>query len=197
MLMAPSADPKQVVLCNPPVTEIAGGSVSVKVSVSEHPLASVMSTEYVPALSPVSVAFVPPEGDHWYVNPPAQPLTMTIASPFAPPLQVRFVCMPVTVIAVGSVMLNVSVSEHPFASVIRTEYVPAVRPVAVAFVPPEGDHWYVYPPVPPLTITMASPFEPPLHETLVCIPEAVSAEGSVIETDTVTEHPFASVMMHV
>ena len=41
------------------------------------------------------------------------------------------------VIAVGWVMVTVSVSVHPFASVAVTVYVPAVRPEAVAVDAPE------------------------------------------------------------
>jgi len=40
----------------------------------------------------------------------------------------------------GSVMLAVLVAVHPFASVIVQVYVPAESPVAVAAVPPDGDH---------------------------------------------------------
>ncbi|MNE24007.1 hypothetical protein D3C80_1172810 [compost metagenome] len=42
--------------------------------------------------------------------------------------------------AAGSVIVKLWVSVHPFASVTVTVYVPAVRPVAVAAVPPLGAH---------------------------------------------------------
>ena len=42
---------------------IVVGCVIVKVLVAVHPLASVTVTVYVPALNPVAVAAVPPEGD--------------------------------------------------------------------------------------------------------------------------------------
>ncbi|MOA16159.1 hypothetical protein D3C78_1363560 [compost metagenome] len=42
--------------------------------------------------------------------------------------------------AEGCVMVKLCVSVHPFASVTVTVYVPAVRPVAVAAVPPLGAH---------------------------------------------------------
>ncbi len=47
------------------------------------------------------------------------------------------------------------------SSVIVTVYVPATKPVADAPVPPDGDHEYVYDPVPPVAVTVAAPFEPP------------------------------------
>jgi hypothetical protein len=55
-------------------------------------------------------------------------------------LQETLVCDEVNVIAVGSVMLNVAVVMHPFASVTVQVYVPAASPDAVAFVPPLGVH---------------------------------------------------------
>jgi hypothetical protein len=39
--------------------------------------------------------------------------------------------------------LTDAVKVHPFTSVIRHVYGPAARPVAVAALPPEGDHAYV------------------------------------------------------
>ena len=42
--------------------------------------------------------------------------------------------------AVGWVMVKDRVAVHPFASVTITVYAPALRPVAVAVVPPAGDH---------------------------------------------------------
>ena len=46
-------------------------------------------------------------------------------------------------------------------SVTVTVYVPATKPVADAPVPPDGDHEYVYDPVPPAAVTVAAPFDPP------------------------------------
>jgi hypothetical protein len=46
----------------------------------------------------------------------------------------------VEVIAVGSVRFAFAVAVHPFASVMVTEYAPAVRFVAVVDVLPPGDH---------------------------------------------------------
>ena len=47
------------------------------------------------------------------------------------------------------------------ASTPPTVYVSATKPVADAPVPPDGDHEYVYDPVPPVAVTVAAPFEPP------------------------------------
>lgn len=61
-----------------------------------------------------------------------------MAAPSVPPLQLTFVEEVIdTVTAVaGWVMLTVSVSVQPLASVTVTVYVPADRPVAVADEPP-------------------------------------------------------------
>jgi hypothetical protein len=73
----------------------------------------------------------------------------------------------------------------------------ALRFVAVDPVPPEGNHEYVYPGVPPDGFTLAVPFEPPLQETFVCEGEAVMAVGAVSVTICCVVHPFASVIVHV
>ena len=63
-----------------------------------------------------------------------------MAEPLDPPLQDTFVCAAVAVmIVVGCVIVKVLVAVHPLASVTVTVYVPALNPVAVAAVPPEGD----------------------------------------------------------
>ena len=147
---------------------MAVGWVIVKFRVAVHPLASVTVTVYAPALKPEAVADVPPDGDHEYVYPPAPPDGLTEAEPFEAPLQDTFVCEPVEVlIAVGWVMVKLRVAVQALASVTVTVYTPALKPVAVADVPPDGDHEYVYPPAPPDGVTEAVPFEPPLHDTLV------------------------------
>ena len=69
------------------------------------------------------------------------------------------------VIALGVPTVTVLVIEHVFASVIVQVYVAAPRPVAVAAVPPLGAHEYVNVPVPPVALTAAEPFVPPLHDT--------------------------------
>ncbi|MNE63536.1 hypothetical protein D3C80_1588920 [compost metagenome] len=46
----------------------------------------------------------------------------------------------VKVKALGSVIVMVFVVEQEFSSVTVTVYIPAVRPVAVAAVPPDGAH---------------------------------------------------------
>ena len=74
----------------------------------------------------------------------------------------------------------------------------AVLPEIEAAVPPDGAHEYVYGPVPPLTVMVAAPLDPPLHETLVCeTTDDVMPAGCVIVTVCVRTHPFASVIVQV
>jgi hypothetical protein len=76
---------------------------------------------------------------------------------------------------------------------------PATKPVAIAFIPPDGDQEYVYPRVPPVTLAVAVPFEPPLQDTLVC-EEAVAVkadDGCVIVKLCVVVQLFASVTVQV
>ena len=51
---------------------------------------------------------------------PVPPDPEAVAVPFAPPLQLVFVELIVTLTAVGSVIVTDSVSEHPLASVAVT-----------------------------------------------------------------------------
>src|ERR1700733_8277216 len=95
---------------------------------------------------------------------------------------------------VGWVIIAFAVAVQPFLSVIVTVYVPAVRPVAVALVPPLGVHAYVYGVVPPAPVAVALPLLPPLQLTFTILPvEAVSNTGCVTVALPVTEQPFASV----
>jgi hypothetical protein len=102
-----------------------------------------------------------------------------------------------TVRGVGSVIVNDCVIVQLFASVAVHVYVPAHNADAVAPVPPDGVHAYVYGPVPPPTVTVAVPLHAALHVTSVCVPEIVSAVGSVIVAEAVAVHPFASVTVTV
>jgi hypothetical protein len=68
----------------------------------------------------------------------------TVADPLFPPKQ--FTLVNAVMLAVGPPLLTtvtVRVSTHPFASVIVHVYDPAINPVAVAPVPPDGAHAYV------------------------------------------------------
>ena len=71
---------------------IAVGSVSVTVCLTAQETLSVTVQVYVPAVSPVAVAAVPPDGAQEYVFVPVPPDAKTVAAPVAAPLQVRFVC---------------------------------------------------------------------------------------------------------
>jgi hypothetical protein len=116
-----------------------------------------------------------------------------------PPLQATLVCEPdVKLIAVGWVMVNERVAVQPFASVTVTVYAPATKPEAVAAVPPDGAHEYVYGLVPPAGVTVAEPLLPPLHDTLVCEPAVkLMAVGCVIVKERVVVQLLASVTVTV
>lgn len=94
-------------------------------------------------------------------------------------------------------MVNDLVVVQPFASVIVQVKVPAHNALAVAPVPPDGAHEYVYGAVPPEATTVALPVHNPLHKTFTCDPVVVNAGGCVIVNDRVVVQPFASVMVHV
>jgi hypothetical protein len=104
----------------------------------------------------------------------------------------------VTVSKAGCPITVDAVAVQPFLSVTVTVYVPAVRLVAVALVPPLGAHEYVYGTVPPPAVTVAPPVAPPLHLTLVVeLIEAVRTVGCVIVTAAVAVQPFLSVTVTV
>jgi hypothetical protein len=70
-------------------------------------------TVYEPAVRPVADAPVPPEGAHEYVYVPVPPVAVTDALPVAPPLHKTFVCVGVSVIAGGCVIVNDCVAVQP------------------------------------------------------------------------------------
>lgn len=131
------------------------------------------------------------------------PLTETEAAPFDPPLQDTLVCDAADATkADGSVILNVAVDVHEFASVTVQVHVPTVKPLTLIVPSPvgfPGVQLYVYPPAPPVAaFTDAAPSEPLLQEILVC--EAVVntiTEGAVILNVAVAVQEFASVTVHV
>ena len=98
----------------------------------------------------------------------------------------------------GSEIVAVSVSVHPFASVMLTVYVAATTPVIEAVVAKvvelvEVDHAYVYVPVPPVAEAVTPPFESPLHVTLESIAVAAAkAAGSVMVTESTAVAPDPS-----
>ena len=82
-------------------------------------------------------------------------------------------------------IVNVCVVVQPPAPVTVQVYEPAHRPEADEPVPPLGAHEYVNGPVPEVTVTVADPLQPPLHETFVCVPVVViddAVEGTVTAT---------------
>ena len=124
-------------------------------------------------------------------------LATTLALPVFPPLHNTGVEVVDATSSVGSVTVALVVIVHPFASVTVTVYAPALSPLAVAAVPPDGDHEYVYPAVPLLATTLALPEFPPLHKTAVAVAEDVSNVGWVTAVTAVDVHPIASVTVTV
>jgi hypothetical protein len=124
------------------------------------------------------------------------PLTVNVTAPFDPPLQLTLEAVGVTVIAVGSVTVVVAVEVQVFASVTVTVYVFAVNPLLFWFVPPLL-HAKVYGDVPPLTVNVTAPFDPPLQLTLEAVGVTVIAVGSVTVVVAVEVQEFASVTMTV
>ena len=90
---------------------------------------------YVPAVSPLTKAVVPPV---LQVNvlEPVPPTAKALADPFEPPLQLTLVTVVEAVTAVGCVIVTLAVVVHVFASVTVTVYVPAVKADFVAVDPP-------------------------------------------------------------
>jgi hypothetical protein len=68
--------------------------------------------------------------------------------------------------------------------------------LAVAAVPPEGDHEYVYPPAPPDGFTVADPVLAPQFVAVDDVVDVI-AVGSVMLALEVAVHPFASVIVTV
>jgi hypothetical protein len=120
-----------------------------------------------------------------------------VAVPVVPPLHKTGVEDVVPVTAVGCVMVNDLVIEHPAGELIVHVYVPAQSPVAVAPVPPEGAQEYVYVPVPPDATTVALPLHAALQVTFTCDCVAVITGGCVIVAVAVDVQPFASVTVTV
>jgi len=145
----------------------------------------------------VPVEPVPPEGVHAYVYGPVPPATETVAEPLLPPKHETFVEAVIVAVAPAAfVTLTVLVIVQPFASVTVTVYIADVNPVAVAAVPPDGAHEYVYGPVPPEGDTDADPLALP-HVACVNDVVAVNAVGCVMLYVRVIVHPFASVTVTV
>lgn len=182
------------------VAASAGGCVILKVRVAVHPPGfDVTVTVYTPAHNPVAEEPVPPLGAHEYVYDPGPPEAVTEAAPVQAPLHNTFVCVPVVVSAGGCVMLYVCVAvQPPGLDVTVTVYTPAHNPVAVAAVPPDGAHAYVYAPGPPVAVTEATPLHKPLHVTFVCVGVNVMAGGAVMLNVRVIVHPAGpDVIVHV
>ena len=93
----------------------------------------------------------------------------------------------------GWVIVTLSVTVHPFASVTTTVYVPDaifVKSWLTALLL----HKYVYGAVPPLTVKSILPVAFPLHNTFTCVViNAKATAGWVIVTDIVSVQPFVSV----
>jgi hypothetical protein len=172
------------------------GSMIVTISVIVQPLASVTVTVFTPAVSPV-ITDVVAVVDHKYVYPEVPPDTVTVAEPVVPPLHNTLLTAVDVTKAVGSAIVTISVIVHPLASVTVTVFTPAVWPIITEVVA-VVDHKYVYPEVPPVTVIVAEPVVPPLHNTLLTVVEVASAvTGSAIVSWWVIVQPLASVTVTV
>src|SRR4051812_38761130 len=90
------------------------------------------------------------------------------ADPLFPPKQFTLEVVILLKICEGCVIKGLAtVTEQPLAEVTFKEYEPAGIPVAVAVIPPPGDHEYENGPVPELTVAVMAPFVPPKQLTLV------------------------------
>src|SRR5579863_6793573 len=113
-------------------------------AVAVHPLASVIFTVSVSVVTGVTVAVLSeptrlaPIQVYTYGADP--PVTLAVRVP--EPTQIIGGPLKLTLRAVGSVMLAEAELVHPWASVTVMVYVPADKPVPVAFVIPPGDHKY-------------------------------------------------------
>jgi hypothetical protein len=188
---------QRMLVCAPVVVN-AGGCVMLNVCVIVQPAGLEIVHVYVPAQSAVAVAPVPPEGAHAYVYVPVPPEATTEAEPVHAPLHSTFTCDCVALSGGGCVMVTLAVATQPLLSVTVTVYVPADKPEAVAPVPPDGAHEYVYVPDPPVAVTVAEPLLPPLQLTFVCAEiVAVGEPAFVMVTVRVMLQPFASVTVTV
>ena len=181
-----------------PCTDVALnalGSVMFTVANALQLLKSVTVIVYIPALKLFAVIPVPPPFDHEYVYGPVPPVTLALALPSLPPLQLTPLSADIlTPSDVGCVMLTVAFATQLLASVAVIVYVPAVNPLAVMLVPLPPLHEYVYgdiPPLPPLAVAL--PLLPP-HVTLTCDEiDMVNRTGCVTIIVVVAEQVFASV----
>lgn len=106
-----------------------------------HPAASVTTTIYVPAVSPVAV-WVVCAGMlfHRYVYDPVPPVGEAVAVPLLPFRTVTGVALALARNIAGCKMVTLPVAEHPAPLVTVTVYVPAVSPDTPAVVAPLF-HW--------------------------------------------------------
>ena len=112
----------------------SAGSVMSEFEKAVQPLASVTVTEYNPAVSPASVAPLPPE-DQEYVYPGVPSIAVAVADPSLPPLHETSADDTETVSSTGSLITAEALDVHPFASVTTTVYDPAGREFSVALFP--------------------------------------------------------------
>ena len=171
---------------------MAAGCSIVTVVVAVHepvlfPLAAVAVKVYVPADNPVLpttvlLALV--------ITTDEPTLLLTAIEPVVAPLQFAFVATPLTVIAMGCVMVIVVVAVHeptlfPSGDIAVKVYVPTGKPVLLtttllAFLITTVE--------PVLLLTIIEPSDNPLQLTFVAVPFTVTGMGWVIVTEAVTIH---------
>ena len=128
-----------------PVIKMIGGGLTVTIDDTffVQLFASVTNTEYVIEVVGVATGFAmlvelnPAAGLQEYMNGPTPPVAVgEPPSVKLEPMQIELFGPAVAVTAVGWVMVTAFTLVHPEASVVKTEYVPAVRPVIAGVVCP-------------------------------------------------------------
>ena len=170
----------------------------VKLCTDKHPLeVDVTVAVTIPLHNPVAVLVLAP-----LVTTPVLQLNVNGAVPDVTdkdaialhvPLHNAFTEEKLNTGALTFVSGNTKVLEQPDASVTTTVYVPTPSPVKLDVVAPPGDHKYVYPGLPPVTV---KEIEPVGEEHGGCVTKGVTVKlfAEEIFTDEFRIQPTASVI---
>ena len=140
----------------------------------KHLFLPVTCTVYDPAVNPDAEDPVPPLGFHRYLNGPIPPEIFTEAPPSFPPLQLTGVSE-ANVIFGAPIFETIAISEavHPVESTTVIVYAPAGIFEMVSLFEFRGVQKYEYPTAPPVTETLALPFDLPQEASVVVIVNVV------------------------
>jgi hypothetical protein len=147
----------------------------------------------VPAHSPLIEFVVCAPGIHRKEYGAVPPVGFAVADPLHDPEHVAFTEVTLFCTAVGSVIVIITCAVHANASVTVTVYVPSHRAEIEGVVCPPGAHEYVYPGLPPETVTDAVPSHTPLQLAFVDEGVTISCGGCVRFIIAVSLHPLKSV----